>query len=185
MDDNDDELTSRLPQSVNDNLGTIAEYYARHEENKTRAQAVVEKMSDFLGSPGYVAANVVFIVCWIILNLAASKLGFDQFDEPPFFWLQGFVSLNAFIISTTVLIRQNRMSLLAEHNAHLDLQISLLSEEKTSKIIAMLEEIRRDSPTLPDKVDPEADELSQSADTSTVLAAIERDHEHDRKHSAS
>jgi len=178
MNDNDD-LSARLPSSVNENLGTIAEYYARHEEQKTRAQAVVEKMSVFLGSPGYVAANVVFIVCWIILNLGASEFGFEQFDEPPFFWLQGFVSLNAFIISTTVLIRQNRMSILAEHNAHLDLQISLLSEEKASKIIAMLEEIRRDSSTLPDKVDSEAEELSQSADTSTVLEAIERDQAHD------
>ena len=182
MGEHDDELTSRLPQSVNDNLGTIAEYYARHEEQVSRAQAFVEKMSVFLGSPGYVAANVVFIVGWIILNLAAPALGIDQFDEPPFFWLQGFVSLNAFIISTTVLIRQNRMSILAEHNAHLDLQISLLSEEKTSKIIAMLEDIRRDSPTLPDKVDAEAEELSHSADTSTVLEAIERDQQRNHQH---
>jgi uncharacterized membrane protein len=182
MGEHDDALTSRLPQSVNENLDTIAEYYARNEEKVSRAQAFVEKMSVVLGSPGYVAANVVFIVCWIILNLSAPGLEFDQFDEPPFFWLQGFVSLNAFIISTTVLIRQNRMSKLAEHNAHLDLQISLLSEEKISKIIAMLEDIRRDSPTLPDKVDPEADELSESADTGTVLEAIERDQERDHTH---
>jgi uncharacterized membrane protein len=181
MDQNDDELSSRLPQSVNKNLGTIAEYYARHEESVTRAQAFVEKMSLFLGSPGYFAVNAIFVVCWIAWNLAASRFNLPQPDEPPFYWLQGFVSLNAFIISTTVLIRQNRMSKLAEHNAHLDLQISLLSEEKTSKIIAMLESIRRDSPTLPDKIDQEADELSRSADTSTVLEAIERDQEHDRR----
>ncbi len=184
MDNKDDELTSRLPESVNENLDTISEYYARHEEKVTRAQAFVEKMSVFLGSPGYVAANVVFIISWIVLNLAEPILGLEQFDEPPFFWLQGFVSLNAFIISTTVLIRQNRMSALAEHNAHLDLQISLLSEEKISKIIAMLEEIRRDSPHLPDKVDEEADELAQSTDPGTVLEAIERDHERDNTHPA-
>jgi uncharacterized membrane protein len=182
MDENDDELTSRLPQSVNKNLGTIAEYYARHEENLTRAQAFVEKMAVFLGSPAYVAASVAVIIAWIAWNLGAFELHFIKpFDPPPFPFLQGFITLNAFIISTTVLIRQNRMSKLAEHNAHLDLQISLLAEEKTSKIIAMLEDIRRDSPTLPDKVDQEADELSESADTSTVLEAIERDQEHDRR----
>jgi uncharacterized membrane protein len=180
MGEHDDKLTSRLPQSVNDNLGTISEYYARHEEKVTRAQAFVEKMSVYLGSPGYVAASMGVIVVWIAWNLGAFELDYPPFDPPPFSYLQGLVTLNAFIISATVLIRQNRMSKLAEHNAHLDLQISLLSEEKTSKIIAMLEDIRRDSPTLPDKVDPEADELSQSADTSTVLEAIERDHEHDK-----
>lgn len=182
MGEHDDELTARLPRSVNENLGTIAEYYARHEEKVSRAQAFVEKMSVILGSPRYFAVNAGFVVCWIAWNLAAGPFDLPQPDEPPFFWLQGFVSLNAFIISTTVLIRQNRMSQLAEHNAHLDLQISLLAEEKTSKIIAMLEDIRRDSPTLPDKVDDEADELAKSADTSTVLEAIERDQEHDRTH---
>ena len=182
MGEHNDDLTSRLPQSVNDNLGTIAEYYARNEEKVTPAQAFVEKVSVFLGSPGYFAVNASFVVCWIAWNLAATKFDLPQPDEPPFFWLQGFVSLNAFIISTTVLIRQNRMSKLAEHNAHLDLQISLLAEEKVSKIIAMLEEIRRDSPTLPDKVDEKADELSESADTNTVLEAIERDQEQDRTH---
>jgi uncharacterized membrane protein len=185
MGEHDDELTSRLPRSVNDNLGTIAEYYARHEEQVTPAQAFVEKMSVLLGSPGYVATSVAVIVAWIAWNLGAFGLHVKPFDPPPFAFLQGFITLNAFVISTTVLIRQNRMSKLAEHNAHLDLQISLLAEEKASKIIAMLEEIRRDSPTLPDKVDEEADELAESADTHTVLEAIEREQEDKRAHRSS
>lgn len=172
----DENLAQRLPHSVTENIETISGHYARHEEQVTRAQAFIEKMSLFLGSPSYVAGSVVVIVCWIAWNLAAPEL-FDvtEFDEPPFFWLQGVIGLNALLISTTVLIRQNRMSVLAAHNAHLDLQVSLLAEEKTSKIIAMLEELRRDSPDIPDKVDAEADEMAQSADTHVVLEAIERE----------
>ena len=181
MGERNKESPRKLPDSVNENIGTIADYYARQEEQVGRAQAFIEKMSVFLGSPGYVATNIVFIVGWIVWNLVSDELGVEQFDEPPFFWLQGIIGLNALLISTTVLIRQNRMSKLAEHNAHLDLQISLLAEEKASKIIAMLEDIRSDSPTLPDKVDEQAEELAQSADTSTVLEAIERDHERDQR----
>jgi uncharacterized membrane protein len=165
--------TGKLPQSVSDNIGTIAEFYERHEQRMSGAQAVIEKLSLILGSPAYVVGNVVFVVCWIVANLVAPKLGYKQVDEPPFYWLQGLVGLNAFIISTTVLIRQNRMSKLAEHNAHLDLQVNLLTEEKTSKIIALLEELRHDMPNVRDKIDPEAQELSQPADTRTVLSAIE------------
>jgi uncharacterized membrane protein len=165
--------TGKLPQSVSDNIGTIAEFYERHEQRMSGAQAVIEKLSLILGSPAYVVGNVVFVVCWIVANLVAPKLGYKQLDEPPFYWLQGLVGLNAFIISTTVLIRQNRMSKLAEHNAHLDLQVNLLTEEKTSKIIALLEELRHDMPNVRDKIDPEAQELSQPADTRTVLSAIE------------
>jgi uncharacterized membrane protein len=168
---------SQLPQSVSDNIGTIAEFYERHEQRMSRAQAMIEKLSLILGSPAYVVGNIVFVVCWIVANLVAPELGYKQVDEPPFFWLQGLVALNAFIISTTVLIRQNRMSKLAEHNAHLDLQVNLLTEEKTSKIIALLEELRHDMPNVRDKIDPEAEALSKRADTRTVLSAIESEHD--------
>jgi uncharacterized membrane protein len=181
-----DRSSDKLPSSVTRNIETISGHYARHEEQVTRAQAFIERLSLILGSPGYVAGNVVFIVGWILWNLIAPDLlDVEQFDEPPFFWLQGIIGLNALLISTTVLIRQNRMSKLAERNAHLDLQISLLAEEKTSKIIAMLEELRRDMPDIPDKHDPQADELAQSADTHTVLEAIEHEHEHEHDHTHS
>jgi uncharacterized membrane protein len=166
---------SQLPPSVNENIGTIADFYARHDEHVSTAQRAVERMAHFLGSPGYVFANVVFIVCWIAANLIADDIGWKQIDEPPFFWLQGIVGLNAFVISTTVLIRQNRMSRLAEHHAHLDLQVNLLTEEKSSKIIALLEELRRDLPNVQDKPDREAEELAQHADAKAVLSAIERE----------
>jgi uncharacterized membrane protein len=166
---------SALPASVNENIGTIAEFYARHEDHVSTTQKVVEKIALFLGSPGYVAGNVVFIICWIAGNLLAADAGWSQVDEPPFFWLQGFIALNAFIISTTVLIRQNRMSRLADHHAHLDLQVNLLTEEKSSKIIALLEELRRDMPNVRNKTDHEAEALAKHADAKAVLSAIERE----------
>jgi uncharacterized membrane protein len=175
MSDDTGDPRAQLPPSVNENIGTIAEFYARHHENVTPMQAAVEKIALFLGSPSYVAANVVFILCWIAANLVAPDLGWPQLDEPPFFWLQGFVSVNAFIISSTVLIRQNRMSRLADHHAHLDLQVNLLTEEKSSKIIALLEELRRDLPNVSDKPDSEADQMARPADAKAVLSAIEQE----------
>jgi uncharacterized membrane protein len=141
----------------------------------SRTQRFVEKTAGALGSPAYVAINIVFVVVWIALNLLAPDLGYKRIDEPPFFWLQGIVSLNAFIISTTVLIRQNRMSRLADHHAHLDLQVNLLTDEKCSKIIALLEELRHDLPDVATKHDREADELAKPADPKAVLNAIERE----------
>jgi len=166
-----------LPSSVHEHVGTLTDFYARHDEAMTPAQRFVERISVFLGSPGYVAGNLLFVVLWIAWNLAAPELGFEQWDEPPFFWLQGLIALNAFIISTTVLIRQNRMSTLASQHAHLDLQINLLADEKTSKIIAMLAELRRDLPQVADRPDPEAEELAKPTDTEAVLSIIENSSE--------
>lgn len=162
-----------LPSAFQEHLSTVSEFYARHNEELSPVQKAVEKISFFLGSPAYVVGNLVFVVLWIIWNLAAPELGFDQWDEPPFFWLQGMIALNAFVISTTVLIRQNRMSTLASQHSHLDLQVNLLAEEKNSKIIRMLEELRRDLPNVQNRADPEAEELSKPTDTDAVLSIIE------------
>jgi uncharacterized membrane protein len=169
----DNDPRTELPPSVTENIGTIAEFSARHEESASATQRFVEKTAHVLGSPAYVAVNLAFIVAWIAVNLLAPKLGYRRIDEPPFFWLQGIISLNAFIISTTVLIRQNRMSKLANHHAHLDLQVNLLTDEKCSKIIALLEELRHDLPDVATKHDREADELAKPADPKAVLNAIE------------
>jgi uncharacterized membrane protein len=170
--DDDTAQPSKLPQSVSDNIGTIADFYARNEKRVTTTQRVVEKVALFLGSPGYVAGNIVFILCWIAGNLLAPDFNWKQIDEPPFFWLQGMIGLNAFIISTTVLIRQNRISRLADHHAHLDLQVNLLTDEKTSKIIKLLDELRRDLPNVSTTVDEETEELARPADPKAVLEAI-------------
>jgi uncharacterized membrane protein len=164
-----------LPASVSENIGTIADFYARHEEHVTTTQRIVEKVALFLGSPIYIAGNIVFILFWIAANLTATDLHFKTFDPPPFSLLQGFITLNAFIISTTVLIRQNRMSRLADHHAHLDLQVNLLTEEKTSKIIELIEQLRRDLPNVDTHVDKEAEELAKPADPKAVLQAIEEE----------
>jgi uncharacterized membrane protein len=173
--DDDKAQATELPSSVSENIGTIADFYARHEEHVTTTQRVVEKVALFLGSPVYVASNIVFIIGWIGANMLMEDFGWKQIDEPPFFWLQGLIGLNAFIISTTVLIRQNRMSRLADHHAHLDLQVNLLTEEKTSKIIELLDALRRDLPNVSDKVDKEAQALAKPADPKAVLQAIERE----------
>jgi uncharacterized membrane protein len=164
-----------LPSSVSENIDTITEFYQRHEERMSLPQRIIEKMSVILGSPGYVAASVVFMVGWIVANVVALDLGYEEVDEPPFFWLQGIIAVNAFIISTTVLIRQNRMSKLAQHHARLDLQVNLLTEEKCSKIIEMLETLRRDLPGMPAGVDAEATEMAEPADAKAVLSVIENE----------
>ncbi len=63
-----------------------------------------------------------------------------------------------------VLIEQNRLGKLAERRAHLDLKVTLLTEQKAAKLIDLLEELRRDLPNVRDRHDPEAAELKQAMD---------------------
>jgi uncharacterized membrane protein len=47
------------------------------------------------------------------------------------------VSLEGVLLSTFVLIKQNRMSQRADQRAHLDLQVNLLSEKELTKILQL------------------------------------------------
>ena len=49
----------------------------------------------------------------------------------------------------------------------------LLTEQKTAKLIDLLEELRRDLPNVKDRHDPEAAELQQSMNPDQVLAALD------------
>ena len=109
---------------------------------------------------------------WVASNTVAGRLGWAQFDPPPFFWLQEIIGLLGLIVGTAVLIRQNRLARMAEQNAHFDLQVNLLTEQKTSKIIRLLEELRRDLPSVPDRHDAEVQHMQRSADPHAVLDAI-------------
>lgn len=52
------------------------------------------------------------------------------------------------------------------------LELASLTEQKVAKIIELLEELRRDSPEVRNRVDSEAHEMSIRSDPHAVLGAI-------------
>jgi len=92
------------------------------------------------------------------------------------FWLQGFMSSNALLLTVAVLIRQNRMARMAEHRAHLDLQINLLTEQKVTKILQIVDELQRDSTALRGRPDSEVTEMTKPADAHALMHAIKQKH---------
>jgi uncharacterized membrane protein len=71
------------------------------------------------------------------------------------------VSLEGVLLSTFVLIKQNRMSARSDDRAHLDLQVSLLAEQEVTKVIQMLERISGQLGIEKAVVDAEAQELGR------------------------
>jgi len=71
-----------------------------------------------------------------------------------------------------ILGTQGREDQLARHRELLNLELAILSEQKTAKAIQLLEELRRDSPHIHDRVDEEADVMAQAAHPQSVLDAI-------------
>ena len=110
---------------------------------------------------------------WVGVHGLLALFGVASFDPAPFYWLQGLIGLSALLVTTMVLITQNRQAKQAEYRRHLDLQMTLLVEQKVTKVIALIEELRRDLPSVQNRVDSQAEAMQEVVDPQTVLSALE------------
>lgn len=161
-----------LPASTRENLELLADFKDREEAQLSGAQALIERISKFFGNPAYFAFALAFIVVWILANLWGMQAGWRHVDEPPFFALQGLVSSNALLLTVAVLIRQNRMAQVAEHRSHVDLQVNLLTEQKVTKILQLVDALQRELTALRQRPDAEVAELTKPADAHALMHAV-------------
>jgi uncharacterized membrane protein len=71
-----------------------------------------------------------------------------------------------------VLMKQNRMSKLADRRAHLNLQINLLTERETTKIIGMLLEVGKRFDIEHEVFDEESRQLSRLLTIETLIDTL-------------
>jgi uncharacterized membrane protein len=55
--------------------------------------------------------------------------------------LSSITSLEAVLLAAFVLMKQNRMGMVADRRDHLDLQVNLLTEQRATQIIQMLDRL--------------------------------------------
>jgi uncharacterized membrane protein len=169
--------SSPAPNSLSDhishNIENIVALQKREWEAVSPSQRRLERVSRFVARPLYLVGILWFVALWIIVNSFAPLLGFAPFDPAPFQWLQGALTLVALLTTTIVLIAQNRLTKLEQDRSHLDLQVNLLTEQKVTKVIHLLEELRRDLPMVRDRHDPQAKAMQEGADTAQLVSALQ------------
>lgn len=168
--------TPILPAHIEDTVRAIAELHAEHHRTATPVQRAVARLTSIVGRPRFVGVLTLVIVSWIGLNLGLRAMGAVAFDAPPFPWLQDVGAVLSLYITVLILITQRHDDQLSEHREQLTLELAILSEQKSAKMIELLEELRRDHPLLVDRVDHEANAMAQPADPQAVLDAIKDSH---------
>ena len=164
--------TPTLPEHIDETVRTIARLHAEHYQQAPRLQRTMDRITAFGARPGFAGLLTIGILCWVLVNLAALWSGSQPFDRPPFPWLQGGISLLALYLTALILTTTWRENELEGYRAQLTLELAIVSEQKSTKIIQLLEELRRDSPLLADRVDHHANAMSQPANPQAVLEAI-------------
>jgi uncharacterized membrane protein len=123
-----------------ENIEQVARLEERFLQNRNAVERIGDAVGGFAGSMTFVALHVLWFIAWFTVN---SKLipAIPAFDPYPFIFLSMSVSVEAVLLSTFVLMKQNREAKRAEQRQQLTLQIDLLAEQEATKTLQMLQRI--------------------------------------------
>ncbi len=159
-------------RKTEENIEAVLDFYSRESRKISVSQRVIERISQVTGQPGFLAMTLISVALWIGTNSLLTNLGRPALDPFPYHLLHGIISLGALLTATVLLIRQERLSRLAEKREHLDLRVTLMTEQKVAKLIELIEELRRDLPNVRNRHDSGAAELKEPVNPDLVLATL-------------
>jgi uncharacterized membrane protein len=162
------------------NVAAIMDMQRKEAAGRTVQDRLAELMTHFSGSMAFVYFHAIWFGLWMLLNLGLLKIPhITEFDPYPFGLLTLVVSLEAIFLSTFVLIAQNNLAAVSERRAELDLQVNLLAEQKTAKILELLDHIARELDSMHAQFnyrpDAETQALKLSPEPQDVLEVIEQE----------
>ncbi len=155
---------SNRPDPIDENIQTIAELHKRAQNKVSPQQRTIENLTDFLGRPRFLYIILFVVLGWIMVNILLTKFGLPSVDPPPFVWLQGALTFAALLQTTMILITQNREDMMTERRTQLDLQVSLIIDQKMSKLLTMVDQLRQVHPELENGSDLEVEALKKTVD---------------------
>jgi uncharacterized membrane protein len=162
-----------MPDHVGQKILTIAELFAKAERRVGRHQLLIERITDNIGRPPTAYALAFLAATWTLSNTLAPRFGFRAIDPPPFAGLQAAACILALLVTVAILTTQNRVAKLMQQRTQLDLRVNLIAEEKIAKLIALVEELRRDLPLVRDRRDSVAEAMKEAVDLNAVAGELE------------
>jgi uncharacterized membrane protein len=123
--------------TITKNIEAILKLEEDDERKLSSLHRVSHKVGWFVGTIYFVILQAAFVLLWLLWNVFAVR----SFDPFPFPLLSAVLALEAVLLTSFVLIRQNTMDRQSERRNHLDLQINLLAEKETTNILRALGEI--------------------------------------------
>jgi uncharacterized membrane protein len=166
-----------LPSHIAETVDAVAQIHSDHHLKRTPVEKFMDSWTARLARPAVLAGIVCGVVLWIAINLLAPLGGYAIIDAPPFPWLFELLTFLGLVMGILILSTQRRADQLAELREQMTLELASVTERKVAKVIELIEELRRDSPTLKNRTDHEAKQMSVRTSPGEVLIAIKDSHE--------
>lgn len=165
-------MSSHAPRTVTENIRTVIQVEEEVRSRRGLKDRIADAIGTFAGTVGFVLLHLAWFAAWVAIN-AGLVPGVPRFDPYPYQLLAMIVSLEGVLLSTFVLIKQNRMALFSDRRGHLDLQINLLTEKEVTKLIQMMERMAAHMGMEADVVDDEARELGEVTAVGDLAREVE------------
>lgn len=164
-------MKPRRPTPAVDNIETIARLEKQFLEQRTLVQRVGDAIGGFAGSMKFVVLHVAIFTFWFLAN--AKKIpGIPAFDPYPYMFLSLAVSMEAVLLATFVLMKQNREGKRAEQREQLMLQIDLLAEQEITKTLQLLQRVCEHLGIQDVQRDPEIRVLSENTAVERLVEVL-------------
>jgi uncharacterized membrane protein len=149
---------ARAHRQAAENIESIMKMEKEAERELSSLHRLSHAIGGFVGTIHFLVLQCIAVLAWIAANTGIFRNA--PFDPYPFSLLSTVLSLEAVLLTSFVLIRQNTMDRRSERRNHLDLQINLLAEKEATSILNVVREIAEH---LKVKVtpDPEREELAK------------------------
>ena len=159
-----------LPKESNIAKKNISIISAMEQEalaNRTPGERLGDTIARVAGTTWFIGLHFVWFVAWLSINARVIP-GVAAFDPYPFQFLTFVTSLEAIFLSLFILMSQNRAGRQAEAREHLNLQIDLLSEQESTKMLGMLQSLCK-AHGLPEARDEEIHDLKNQTEPEKLL----------------
>jgi uncharacterized membrane protein len=159
-------------QHTQSHIDSIAKQEMDFMEKRTLSERAGDGVAGFAGSLAFVLVHALMVLTWILVN-SRGVGAIPRFDPYPFSLLGMIVAIEAVVLSSFILMRQNRMTKRAERRDHLNLQIDLIAEKEITKLLQMVRAISAHMGLKQFVEDEELKEFAQSTSVETLTQRID------------
>jgi uncharacterized membrane protein len=160
---------SRQSQS---HIDSIVKQEEEELERRSGSERFADDVGLFAGSLTFVVLHLVLLIAWLLVNNRVIR-GVRPFDPYPYSLLAMIVAVEAVILSSFILMRQNRMMRRGERRDHLNLQVDLLAEKEITKVLQMVRAICGHLGLQDIMADKEIRDLSQTTSIESLSQTLE------------
>ena len=122
------------PSHIVENIEAVIRLEEEEERRTTALDRISQRVGSFVGTLSFVSLQIVLILAWVVAH-STHVVAFDPFPYP---LLSLMLCAEAVVLSSFVLIKQNRTELVANRRNHLGLQINLLAEKEITKVLQLI-----------------------------------------------